>query len=198
VRLAVAAVLFLVLAALASSGATASMDRAATVWVQRTAPGPDLAAAVFVFLGDAEVVIPLAVLVGAALYRRDRARGGGILWLAAALVAASALAVVLKRLIPSPGPPPALQRPVPFRLGANLPTPFSFPSGHTTRTTLIAGTLLRRHPALAGAVLLCMMAALTYLGDHWATDVLGGLCLGWVCVEILRYLRCLRPAARGR
>jgi hypothetical protein len=33
------------------------LDVAVTAWLQRAAPGPDVAASVFVFLGDAEVVI---------------------------------------------------------------------------------------------------------------------------------------------
>jgi membrane-associated phospholipid phosphatase len=54
------------------------------------------------------------------------------------------------------------------------------------RTTLLAGTLLRDLPVGAAALVVAIMASLVYLGDHWATEVLGGLCLGWACVELAR------------
>ena len=65
-------------------------------------------------------------------------------------------------------------------------TPYGYPSGHTMRTTLLAGTLLRKRPVIAAGLVAAMMASLVYLGDHWTSEVLGGLCLGWVCVECTR------------
>jgi membrane-associated phospholipid phosphatase len=100
----------------------------------------------------------------------------------------SVLAVILKSVIPHLGPPEELQRHL-LRPGIGLETANSFPSDHTIRTTFIAGTLLRHVPVLAGVLILCMMAALVYLGDHWTSDVLGGLCLGWACTEIARAVR---------
>ncbi len=186
-RLAAAAVLFLLLFGLTFLPASHRWDEAVTVWLQHAAPAPDVPAALFVFLGDAEVVIPGLALAGLFLLRRDRFGGSAVLGLAAVLLGISLLAVALKHVIPQPGPPLPLQRQV-FQIGLSVPQPFSFPSGHTLRTTFIAGTLLRRAPVLAGATVLSMMAALVYLGDHWMTDVLGGLSLGWVCVEIARHL----------
>ncbi len=177
--------LFVALGAAASLPAVQAWDRAVTVWLQRAAPAPDVPAVVLVFLGNAELVIPAAALVGLMLWTRNPWRGRRALWLAAGLALVSVLAFALKHVIPHPGPPAALQRHV-FRIGVSVPQPFSFPSGHTMRTTFFAGILLRRLPLLAGTLVLAMMAALVYLGDHWTTDVLGGLCLGWTCVEVMR------------
>lgn len=197
VRSASALFLFLLVAIFASFAAAQRWDRAVTIWLQHAAPAPDMPASIFVFLGDAEVVITGAVLAGLLLLSRDRGWGIAALQFAAGLAAVSLLAVLLKHTIPHPGPPESLQRHI-LRLGVSTPpTPFSLPSGHTMRTTFIAGTVLRRFPVLAGAVVLCMMAALVYLGDHWTTDVLAGLCLGWACVEVARGLAAGRTAGRA-
>jgi undecaprenyl-diphosphatase len=185
VRLVTSLVLFLAFAAAAVRGVGHGWDVAATTWLQRAAPAPDLPAALYVFAGDAEMVITGAVLAGVLLARRDRPRAEAAVALAAGLAVLSLLAVGLKQFVPHPGPPDALQRHV-FRLGISVPTLFSFPSGHTLRTTFIAGTVLRRAPLAAVAIVGTMMASLVYLGDHWTSDVLGGLCLGWAAVEAAR------------
>ena len=158
-------------------------DVATTIWLQRVAPAPDVPASAFVFLGDAEVVIPATVVAGLLLWPHHRAQSVTALWLAGGLVVVSGIAVCLKFVLPHPGPPPEFQRGV-VRFGLGVPQPFSFPSGHTTRTTFIASTVLRRLPIAAVVLVVAMMAALVYLGDHWMSDVLGGLCLGWACAEI--------------
>ena len=160
-------------------------DRAVTSWLQRAAPAPDVPAAALVFLGNAEVVITGVVIAGILLLWRDPGQSRAALWLAVGLASVSLLTVLLKYVIPHPGPPDELTRRI-FRAGLSLPTPNSFPSGHTVRTTFLVGTLFRRCPLLGGVIVLCMMAALVYLGDHWASDVLGGLCLGWACTEAAR------------
>ena len=75
------------------------------------------------------------------LVRRDR-RGWKLVGLDAAAVGVSLIALVLKHVIVHPVPPdtrPAHRHPVVTI--AN--TPYGYPSGHTMRTTLLAGMLLR-------------------------------------------------------
>ena len=187
VRLFAALILFFAIAAATFAPTSHRWDVAVTTWVQRAAPAPDFPASVFVFLGDAEVVIPAVSLAGLLLWWRDRARAQNALWFAAGLAATSFIALALKYSIPHPGPPPEFQRGVVH--GVAVPQPFSFPSGHTMRTTFFAAVALRRAPAAAIALVVAMMAALVYLGDHWMSDVLGGLCLGWMCAEIARGLQ---------
>ncbi|HYM70237.1 MAG TPA: phosphatase PAP2 family protein [bacterium] len=184
-RLLASLVLFLALAAAAVHNTGHRWDVAVTTWLHRAAPAPDLPTALYVFAGNAEIVVTGAVLAGVLLLRRDRTRTEAAFGLAGSLVVLSLLAVGLKHLLPHPGPPDAMQRHV-FRMGISIPTPFSFPSGHTVRATFIAGTVLRGAPIAAIAVVGSMMASLVYLGDHWTSDVLGGLCLGWTAVEAAR------------
>lgn len=63
---------------------------------------------------------------------------------------------------------------------------YGYPSGHMTRTVLLAGTILRRASVLGVAVVSAMAVSLVYLGDHWTSEVLGGVCLGWAGVEVGR------------
>ena len=62
---------------------------------------------------------------------------------------------------------------------------FSFPSGHTSRASMVAGlaaaSLLPEHPeavAAAASWAVIVAASRVVLGRHYATDVIGGLVLG--------------------
>ena len=168
------------------------LDEASTRWLQRAAPLPDLPASVVVRLGNAELLIPAVAIVAAGLLVLSNRRSGiAGLWLVAGLVGASLLAVTLKHIIVHPGPPEYLLRSV-LPGGLYIETPYSFPSGHTLRVTLLAGTAFRRSRWLGGGLVLGMMLALVYTGNHWLSDVLGALCLGWVLIEAGRVIRTAR------
>jgi membrane-associated phospholipid phosphatase len=167
------------------------LDEVFTGWLQRASPLLDLPAAILVRLGNAEIVITGAAVAAILLYLKNARSGTGAMWLVAALAAASVLAVTLKHVIVHPGPPDYLVRPG-LGGGLYLATPYSFPSGHTLRATLLAGTALRTSRGLAGALVASMMLALVYMGGHWLSDVLGGLCLGWALIETGRAIRTTR------
>lgn len=177
-------------------------DIRVTTWLEGTAPTFDVPASMLVLLGNAEVCIPGAALVGAVLLLLSENRRSGIvmLFLAADLVIASLLVFALQNVIVYPGPAAVLQdqRPEPSPLLGTTPhtaqsvrfiqnmlptTPYSFPSGHSIRTVLLAAALFRGAPWLVGIVVLSMMAALVYVGGHWLSDVVAGLCLGWVMIQ---------------
>ncbi len=167
------------------------LDEAVTRSLQRAAPLPDLPASILVRLGNAEIIIPVVAAVAGLLFLTNRRSGIAAFWLAAGLSAASLLAVTLKHMIVHPGPPGDFLRPG-LPLGLYVATPYSFPSGHTLRVTLLAGTALRGSRWLAAALVLGMMLALVYMGNHWLSDVLGGLYLGWVLVEAGQLIRTAR------
>jgi undecaprenyl-diphosphatase len=79
---------------------------------------------------------------------------------------------------------------------------YSFPSGHAAGTTVFWGfvcvlawswparaPIRRALGAIAPAMVVLTCASRVYLGAHWLTDVVAGVCEGvaWVCVcEALR------------
>ena len=197
VRLGAASVMFGLLVWIASLPVAHRWDEVVTRWLQRAAPLPDIPASVLARLGNAEIVVPIVVAVAGLLLLKNRRSGVAALWLAAGLVAASLLAVTLKHVIVHPGPPEYLTRPG-LPGGFYIHTPYSFPSGHTLRVTLLAGTALRTNRWLAGAVVLGMMLALVYTGGHWLSDVLGALCLGWALIEAGRVVRTARSQSYRR
>lgn len=190
-RLGATLVGFSLLVSIASLPLVHRLDVAVTRWLQRAAPLPDLPASVLVRLGNAEFVIPAVAAVAGLLFLTNHRSGVPAIWLAAGLLAASLLAVILKHLIVHPGPPAAFVRPG-LPVGLYIATPYSFPSGHTLRVTLLAGTALRRSRWLGVALVVGMMLALVYTGGHWLSDVLGGLCLGWVLIEAWQLIRTAR------
>ncbi len=141
-------------------------------------------------LGSVAVLLPLSVLVAAWLALR-RCWRTLVYWLAALLF--SQLLVALLKV--------ALARPSPFPGDAAQGfEQFSFPSGHSAAGAVIYGflafLLARRQPlsaratayGTAAAVVTLIGLAHLYLGTHWLSDVLGGICLGLAWVALLAML----------
>lgn len=148
-------------------------------------------------LGDYQVTLPLSLVVfGWLVWRRKSVAAWH--WLAA-LGFGMATNLLFKWLLPVSSPAEVSQ-------GVSG---YSFPSSHATFSTLVFGFLAvliaREIPLarrwivyLAAAFLIVPIAfARLYLGVHWLTDTLAGLCLGliWVMVLGLAYNRHVAAAA---
>lgn len=176
-----AALALAALTALVGAGQTRSADLELTVALQRAAsPALDWLANLNTLIGQPPVSLALAALLALALWRREP----GLAWAAAAFLAIPVIVgLLLKLAIFHPPPPEEFVRAFWDPLGVRVPTPGGFPSGHVARVTflaLLAGGLWRASlPRLAlGAVVAWTLWARVYIGDHWASDALGGLALG--------------------
>ena len=123
----------------------------------------------------------VAVLIAALVLTRRRWAAAS---LAIGLIAAESLAIAVKLLVDRQRPPgPSVE---------DLVTQASFPSGHVTRTIVTLGLLVlllagRRRPRLAAAAATTAFVGLMAIarilsGEHWPTDVLGGILLGGIVV----------------
>lgn len=146
-------------------------------------------------LGGSRVALPMAAAVAAWLCWR-RAYRAALHWLGALLFGV-VLTMLLQWLLQVPRPP---------GLAAGVRA-YGFPSGHAVLGAVLFGFLAvlvaretRRQwrwlPYLSAALLAVLTGfAQLYLGGHWLTDVLAGLCLGllWVLLLGLGYYRHAGP-----
>jgi len=173
-------------------------DLAITRWVQQYAfPTLDALLSLLTFFGNAEVTTLSVVLMGIVLVRRGQAPLAIALW--AVFIGGSVIEWVAKHSLPHASVPDSLQRQGLNIFHHRFHTPYSYPSGHAFRTLLLAtavswiwtrardGTAWLRY--LLGALVVLMGIALIYLGDHWASEVVGGFLLASVAVAFLRWQR---------
>ena len=85
--------------------------------------------------------------------------------------------------VAQPLPPKELSRSVELIPFAHVALAGSFPSGHVARAAFLAG--VAHVPAwLAVSLVALMMLTRVYLGEHWPSDVLGGLLLGVLVAQV--------------
>jgi membrane-associated phospholipid phosphatase len=148
-------------------------------------------------VGSATTTSVLALLVSLALWRQHRRLEA----LITTCVSITSLLVrrSLQQLVHRPRPCEPL-----VHVDTKKKTP-SFPSGHTTASTtvwgwfialillLLPGSRFRKGvlTAFPALVILLVGPSRIYLGEHWATDVVGGYLLGstWVGIALPLYFR---------
>lgn len=161
--------------------ATVDFDLATTRLFQSVAsPTLDLAANYHTITGQAITTVAVALVLSLYVWRRY----GGLAWMAPLfIVLTAAIELVLKFGLVHPGPPDEFIRAFFNPGGIRVHTPSAFPSGHTARIAFLAVTMFALFPhlivrsALVAFVLFSVFARV-YIGDHWISDVLGGLALG--------------------
>lgn len=123
----------------------------------------------------------------------DRRRRGDWFAAAAAVAAAHAASIAVKRVVRRPRPDHAV-----VRVLAGTPSSLSFPSAHATSTTAAAvlfGGLLRA--PLVPALVPPMALSRLVLGVHYPSDVLAGSLLGAAVATAARRRRVRRASRKG-
>jgi membrane-associated phospholipid phosphatase len=189
---------FVLLTAGLAAGALLDVDVAVRDWCDAHRPEPlRLAARTLYFLGSANVIAPVLLVVAALLAVRDRTPQPVLLVLVTA--AASYVVVVPLKIVTDRSAPHA-----PWSDAVRLFTHdagWSYPSGHVVNTLIWYPVLLLlveralRRPLAAGtrrtvlvAPVVIVFVTVTYLGYHWITDSVAGGLLGAALWLVLRRL----------
>lgn len=188
---------FLTLTFLVAKQVVRPLDLATTIWIQQFATKElDIGLSIFTLLGSIEFSCFALLLVCWYFYRHYRWSGAFLyLFFFAAL---SLVELIWKHIVSYTGPAHEFDR-NPFHWGfIFVKTPYSFPSGLTFRSIFLLGIwhqwlnrfgVHRPKSAWTQKALIACLAfgvgfSRIYLGDHWLSDVIGGILLALIGLEL--------------